>query len=218
MQSSVIVRQPIGTEWAIIPSWSQGRTKREDSIENCDRAVKVRLVNFKHYYRNANTSLDSTRFSETNERSYGFLVSFINNSGETSYAVIPPQHFIADWKSYDAYWTPERERRRIAREQQERERAEYAEKQQRRWDIEKERKANHEVESQKLAQSITESVQVLLGSRGAMGISVNPRVEGEWRNLDTDNETYVVTKSGSVSIEMSLFQRLLEMVMDAKDA
>ena len=217
MQSSVIVKKPTGFAWAVIPSWTQGRTKREDSIESCDRAVQVKLVSHEHYARNNNTYQDTNRFYVTSDRSYGFLVSFINGNGETTFAVIPPQHFIAEWADYDAYWTPERERRRLAREEADRQRAEYAEKQQRRWDIEKARKATVEVESQKLAESLGESIKVLLGSRADYGVTISPRVEGEWKNLDTEHETYVVTKVGTVSVEMNLFQRLLEMALEAKE-
>ena len=217
MQSSVITRKPAKTLWAVVPSWTQGRSKRESTIESCDRAVKVSIVNHKHYARSGNTYQDSSRFYVTDDRSYGFLVSFINAGGEETYAVIPPQHFVAEWSEYDAYWTPERERRRLVAEENERLRQENAQKQQRRWDIEKERKQAIEVETNKLAESIRESAKVLLGARAEMGVSVSPRIEGEWRNLDTEYETYVVTKAGMVSVEMNLFQRLLEMAMDAKE-
>jgi hypothetical protein len=213
MQTAQILKHPLKTEWAVIAPWSSQRNKSEKDIQSCQRAVKVVIESAQHYGRSNYTSPTKDRFYVTSEKAYSLLVSYIDSNGETIYAVIPPANFMGTAKEYDDYWIPENARRQAIREENDRLRAIQAEKQSKRWDIERERQNALQAESERLADSIRESVVALLGAR-ASGVTVHPKVQGEWKNLDTEYESYTVTQAGEVRIEMTLFQKLLEKAMN----
>lgn len=220
MQTKDIISHPLATEWAVIRPWDGNRSRAEDSIETTEyrRTVKVQLVNTKRYKRNTNYASDHLSFQEVsaNEKTYGFLVSFTNKNGETLYAVTNPQNFIALWSEYNAYWQPELARRKALEAELEAKRLIELEKTERRDKLRNERRQNERVITERLAQSITESIATLLGSASASRSYISTDVDGEWVNIDTQYEDYRITTSGTVRLELKDFQRLLEYAIEGK--
>ena len=212
MQTAQIIKSGSGTKWAVIPPWSHSKNKHEKDIPSCDRAVEVTLVDDRHYNRNAYTRKDPSDFYTTGEKAFSLLVTFEQN-GEQVYAVIPPSHFMGEWSAYEGYWIPERARRQQAEAERQAKQAIEQEKREKRYAVEREHAVSMQAESDRLAESLRETVTAMLGVRGG-GVTIYPQVKGEWRNLDTEYETYAVTQSGTVTMEMGLFQKLLEKAMN----
>lgn len=220
MQTKDIIQHPLATEWAIIRPWDGNRSRTEDSIETTEyrRVVKAQLVNTKRYKRTTNYASDPLSFAEvsSNEKTYGFLVAFTNNNGETLHAVANPQNFIALWSEYYAYWQPELERRKVAQAEQEARRLIEIAKQEKRDALRTERRANAKVIADRMAQSINESIIALLGAQASYRAHISTDVDGDWVNVETEYEDYRITSSGTVRLELKDFQRLLEYAIEGK--
>lgn len=206
----------IKNEWAVVAPWQW--KSRKNTPTNYSAGLKAKIVDGHKYKRTDHTSTDSSVFTRVSqsEKSFGMLVTFEYN-GETRFAVIKPQDFLQKWDEYFAYWEQENARLAVVRAENEARMKIEQEKRQRRDDIEVARREQMQVEAERLKVSIRESLSSLVGSVTSSTVYIDPTVRGEWKNLDTPNEQYVVTKVGDVRLDLRLFERLLEMALDGKE-
>jgi hypothetical protein len=213
MLTNEILKYPTNIEWTVINPHDDNRKRSEDSIETVrnNRVLHGFRVNGLRYAVTARWSDDINQFPTTNERSYGFLVKFLNaTTGRDYYAVVKPTNFVAPRSEYDAYWVAENERLRIAREI---EQAEYAKQQERsaqRRAVENERQQSAQPEAERVAQGILDSIRTMLGQTTQERSNVRINVQGEWVGENTEHEQYKVKQYGSVTMELQDFQRLME--------
>lgn len=215
MQSSEIVKAPLKTSWAMIDPLKENRKKHEagiTSVENRRIAYGTRVNNNKYalHTRNGRVwSEDINDFRTTEERTYGYLMKIVRPAGDI-YAVVKPLNFVATQEEYDNYWVVENERRKQEREIQ----AANAEIQHRRstlrHEIRREREAQALPEAERTAESIRESIAILLGQRALVSATVKVAFEGTWEDEDSDEPKYQLQQSGTVTLTLQHFQRLLE--------
>jgi hypothetical protein len=203
-------------ELAFIPPRLSGRKRSEDTLEkvNPNRVAYGYRVNGLRYnlisVTNRSVVADPDEFRTTEERSYGFLIKTLNNSGEEVYTVIKPTNIIATKADYRKHWDAVEEAQRIEHEAQ-LERTRIAqEKAVARREIQEARLIPLQAEAERTKESLNESIKIVLGNKAWMDSQVTVRADGTWNNLDTPEEEYVSYLTGSVSLSVKDFQRLLE--------
>ncbi len=203
-------------ELAFIPPRLSSRKRSEDTLEkvNPNRVAYGYRVNGLRYnlisVTNRSVVADPDEFRTTEERSYGFLIKTLNNSGEEVYTVIKPTNIIATKADYRKHWDAVEEAQRIEHEAQ-LERTRIAqEKAVARREIQEARLIPLQAEAERTKESLNESIKIVLGNKAWMDSQVTVRADGTWNNLDTPEEEYVSYLTGSVSLSVRDFQRLLE--------
>lgn len=202
MQGKDIIKNA-GTSWAVVQrhAWVRKENKSSGKVarSSCE---SVSLVNTK-YYRSTDIirdNLDPDIFREASsaERSKGFLT--INSDGH--YRVVSSGDFIGEWDDLSTKWAVaeavEEENNRLQRERLEkRERAE----------------ASLKASVPDIDANINRAITKLLGAETKRDVYVS--VSGEW---SADFADYLPQISGRVQLQLSDFQRLLEVVYEAQDA
>jgi hypothetical protein len=213
VQTASVLKAGLNTEWAVIPPWV--RATKGNSITSTAHAIKATLVSDKHYMKSTGLSKDASWFQTTSEKNFGLLVQIPNRSGDMVYAVISASHFISSWTEYDTFWVAENLRLAEVAKVHEAKRAAQQAKADARQAVETKALASSNEVAERLAVSIEQTLAELLGARfstakrlGSVAMSV--RSKGTWNNLDLDNEEFVVVQTGSISMDLQLFQRLLE--------
>jgi hypothetical protein len=197
MQAKEIIAKGKGHEFAVIsPSAYVGRGQRAQASRS--QCYQAKLVSTTKHQKTSRRSASISDFTvaDSSDRSAGFLVE---NAG--TFFVAPAQDFIEDWSVADARWTAEESVRATEMAEQNR------------------RSSIREVEENRLRavqdslrQNLITSLKGLLGD--ATPVSVSLAVDGKWNE---DYTVYNAYNSGSVSISVRDFQRLLETVYEARE-
>ena len=185
----------IGTEYAVVPSWTyNNRSARDvDTVRENDVVRATLLELTKYEYEPSNRKLSATDFTkaQAGNRSVGVLVSAVDSNGKTIYWTTRLADIIAPYAVLEPKWSQanqaEKERERLAREQQEKV---YAHK----------KKVSAEVE--RSTGSIIQTSKELLGA----GTYVSVETEG-----------YELDYKGVVKLSIQEFEALIELAYAGKD-
>jgi hypothetical protein len=203
-------------ELAFIPQGRDSRKRSEDSIANVDPnrvsyGFRVNGLRYNlHTINNRSVTADPDDFRTTEERTYGFLIKTINTQGLEVYTVIKPTNIIAKKTDYRKHWDAYEEQQRIEHEAQLERNRIHQEKMEQRREIQTARSVPMQAEAERTKETLNESIKIVLGQKAWMDSQVSVRVDGAWNNLDTPDEEYVSYLTGSVSLTIKDFQRLLE--------
>lgn len=217
MLTPEILKVSTTTEWAVISKNLNNKYKNEttlDAVEPDRISYGVRISDTRYSMDHGpRWSPDTSSFTQTYGRSFGFLMKFTKDDGTDVYAIIKPANFIATRKAYDAYWDGEKVRRAEARVAKMAQEARDNEEYQRRREIETQRMAQAKPEAQHTAEVIAKNIEVLLGSSTRNTARVEVSADGNWQGIGTPEETYRIIQKGSITLQLNDFQRLLEKAM-----
>jgi len=185
----------IGTEYAIVPSWTyNNKSARDvDTVRENDVVRATLLELTKYEYEPSNRKISATDFTkaQAGNRSVGVLVKATDNNGKDVYWTTRLADIIAPYAVLEPKWlqanSAEKERERIQREQQEKV---YAHK----------KKVSAEVE--RSTGSIIQTSKELLGA-------------GTYVSVDT--EGYDLDYKGVVKLSIQEFEALIELAYAGKD-
>jgi type II secretory pathway component PulM len=218
MQTNDVLQIAIGVEVAMIDPNGENRKQYETDIPNV-RPQRVRygkrVSNIRYRTKTTNNrtwSEDLNDFISTTDRNYGFLME-VDNSGKPYYVVVKPKNIIASRAEYEGFWIPELarlEQERIVRDAQ---REIEQQRQQKRNEIRLAREAQLKPEAERTAEVIGEAISALLGQRARFSATIRVEHEGTWTDEDTDNPQYETRQTGTITLILKDFQRLLEKAM-----
>jgi len=185
----------IGTEYAIVPSWTyNNKSARDvDTVRENDVVRATLLELTKYEYEPSNRKSDTGSFvkAQQGNRSVGVLVKATDTNGKDVYWTTRLADIIAPYAVLEPKWlqanSAEKERERIQKEQQEKV---YAHK----------KKVSAEVE--RSTGSIIQTSKELLGA-------------GTYVSVDT--EGYDLDYKGVVKLSITEFEALIEMAYAGKD-
>jgi len=185
----------IGTEYAVVPSWTySNRSARDvDTVRENDvvRATLLELTKYEYEPSNRKDSAGSFVKAQTGNRSVGVLVKATDSNGKDVYWTTRLADIIAPYAVLEPKWlqanSAEKERERIQRELQEKV---YAHK----------KKVSAEIE--RSTGSIIQTSKELLGA-------------GTYVSVDT--EGYDLDYKGVVKLSITEFEALIEMAYAGKD-
>ena len=185
----------IGTEYAIVPSWTyNNRSARDvDTVRENDvvRATLIELTKYEYEPSNRKTSATDFTKAQAGNRSVGVLVKATDSNGKDVYWTTRLADIIAPYAVLEPKWSQinsaEKERERIQRELQEKV---YAHK----------KVVSAEVERSK--GSIIQTSKVLLGDKTYVSV---------------DTEGYDLDYKGVVKLSLQEFEALIEMAYAGKD-
>lgn len=185
----------IGTEYAIVPSWTyNNRSARDvDSVRENDVVRATLLELTKYQYEPSNRKSDSTSFvkAEAGNRSVGVLVKALDSNGRDVYWTTRLADIIAPYGLLEPKWKA----LNSAQEAKEREQQEHQNKV-----SAHKRKVSAEVE--RSTKSIIQTSKELLGV-------------GTYVSVDT--EGYDLEYKGVVKLSITEFEALIEMAYAGKD-
>jgi hypothetical protein len=179
----------IGTEYAIVPSWTyNNRSARDvDTVRESD-VVKATLLSLDKYeYEPSNRKLSDTDFTKATagNRSVGVLVSAVDNNGKTIYWTSRLADIVAPYSVLEPKWTQaksaEEEADRLRREQYEK--------------VMTHKKAVAN-EAERSRNSVIATAKELLGSDAS---------------VEVDTEGYDLDFKAVVKISLAEFEKLIEL-------
>jgi hypothetical protein len=222
MQSKDILKTP-DVRWAVVPQGKRSTEKRLEDISP-SRVIFVHLYDTHLYHTGYGVGADISRFQRVfgGTKDVGYLVLEKRpnpTGGETNhYRVIRARDFIAKADDYESVWVVEQARLDAEAEANRIEQEKRDAEANRRRLIQENKLGVAREQADNTAETIKKNLVVLLGNAIAETALVSVRVDGQWQTYDdgATEQDYIISQSGSVSLGIREFQRLLNKITESK--